>query len=270
MEPLIKCHCFLLHIHSYEWNVLRTKYFCIFTCKTGTLLFSPLVWPSSKVVGRYFLAWKQRRQVFPSLLCLPGQPHLHDFPEVPYQQPLLQFHLAVNSLLLFRECSPGSGGCSEEMRTCLCPIPPWPWGPHCWLPGCCQSKRQVVAASTAALCSQKTPFCWDSWVNVLPTLLLRTKFFHNALSPPVFKINNNNLKILLCVWNIMDVAVWAGCSNNICPPQSVFLFCLSSARVAHEDISSDGAGDTALKTVTFCVSGSYIEGTCQRRASSAN
>lgn len=31
-----------------------------------------------------------------------------------------------------------------------------------------------------------------------------------------------------------------------------------------------GAGDTALKPVTFCVSGSYIEVTCQRRPSSTN
>lgn len=51
---------------------------------------------------------------------------------------------------------------------------------------------------------------------------------------------------------------------------SVFLFCLSSARVAYEDISRDSGGDTAPEPVTFCVSGSYTEGTCQKRASSAN
>lgn len=79
---------------------------------------------------------------------------------------------------------PGGGGDSGEMCTCSCPVPSWPWGPwgpRSWLPGCCQSTGQVVAASTAALCSQETPFCWDTSGSVLTTLLIRTQCFCNSL-----------------------------------------------------------------------------------------
>ena len=124
----MKCHCLLLHIHLHEWNLLRIKYFYIFFCITGTLPFAPLVWAIVRSIGEV-LTGLETRETSVSLPSLPARATTYVwFPRAPYQQLLLQFHLAVNSVLLLGKPSPGSGGCSEEMHTCLCPVPSWPLG----------------------------------------------------------------------------------------------------------------------------------------------
>lgn len=195
--------------------------------------------------------------MFACLLCLPGQQHLPDFPELPISSSYSNFRLQSTAF-----CSSGSAALAAEAAQKRCARVPVlsPAGPGSPTAGC-QSNRQPEAASTAALCSQRSPFFWDSPVSVLPTLLIRTQLFHNILSPPALKnvLKSNSACATLQMLFGLDVQI-----------ASVFLFCLYSTRVAHEDISRDGAGDTAPKPVTFCVSGSCTEGTCQKRASSAD
>lgn len=126
-------HCFFLHIDLHDWNALHVNYLFIFTCKMGALLFSPLARVIIIRSGEGFsVLVRQEASVF--LPPLPARVAASAwFLWAPYQQLILQFHIAVNSLLLLRECVPGSGGCSEEMCLCLCPVPSWPWEPHCWL-----------------------------------------------------------------------------------------------------------------------------------------
>lgn len=198
--------------------------------------------------------------MFSCLLCLPGQQHLHDFPELSTSSSYSNFILQSTAF-----CSSGSAALAVQAAqkryarvSVLSPA-----GPGSPTAGC-QSNRQPEAASTAALCSQETPFCWDSSVNLLPTLLIKTHFFLlHSLSPCLRKKNHRKSN---CVCATLQMLLF-GLNVQI---TSVSLFCLSSARVAHEDISRDGAGDTAPEPVTFCVSGSCTEGTCQKRASSAN
>lgn len=253
-------HCFFLHIDLCDWNVLHINYLFIFACKMGALLFSPLVWVIIRSSGEGLSVLEtQEASVF--LPPLPARAAASAwFPWALYQQLILQFHIAVNSLLLLRECSPGSAGCSEEICTCLCPVPSWPWEPHCWLP------EQQAARSCQHSCSllPGDPLLLGLLSESLAYTVNQDPFFLlHSLSSCFRKKKHRKSN---CVCATLQMLLF-GLNVQI---TSVSLFCLSSVRVAHEDISRGGAGDTAPEPVTFCVSGSCTEGTCQKRASSAN
>lgn len=214
-------HCFFLHIDLRDWNVLHINYLFIFACKMGALLFSPLVWVIIRSGEGPSILETQEASVF--LPPLPARAAASAwFPWVLYQQLILQFHIAVNSLLLLRECSPGSAGCSEEICTCLCPVPSWPWEPHCWLP------EQQAARSCQHSCPllPGDPLLLGLLSESLAYTVNQDPFFFITFSLPLLK-EKNPPKIQLCVCNIADVVIWAQCSDNI-SVSVLFIFCQGS------------------------------------------
>lgn len=145
-----KCYdiaLFLLALRLTWLKFEHINYLFIFNCKMGAFLLSPLLWVIIRSSSEGFSVLVTQE----ASVCLSPLPARAAasawFPWAPYQQLVLQFQIAVNSLLLLRECSPGSGGCSEEMCPCPCPVPSWPWEPHCWLP------EQQAARSCQHSCS---------------------------------------------------------------------------------------------------------------------
>lgn len=102
VEKIMIYHCFFSHIDLCDWNVLPMNNFFTFTCKMGALLFSPLVGVIIRSSGEGFsVLVTQEASVF--LPALPARAAASAwFPWAPYQQLVLRFHSAANSLLFLR------------------------------------------------------------------------------------------------------------------------------------------------------------------------
>lgn len=169
VEKMMIYHCFFLHIDWRDWNVLHINYLFIFTCKMGPLLFSPLMQVIIRRSGEGFsVLVTQEASVF-----LPSLPARAAASELPTSSSYSNFILQSRAF-----CSSGRVALAVEaaQKNCARVSALSPAGPGSPTAGW-QSNRQREAASTAALCSQETPFFWDSSVNVLPTLFIRTQFF---------------------------------------------------------------------------------------------
>lgn len=123
--------------------------------------------------------------MFSCLLCLPGQQHLHDFPELLTSSSYSDFIVQPTA---FRSSGPWQRRLLSGDVPMSLSVPSWPWEPHCWLP------EQQAARGCQHSCSL---FPGDPLLLGLPSEHLaytvnQDPIFHNIFSPPALKINKIN------------------------------------------------------------------------------